>query len=94
MSQMDEHNSTHTLLSAQMKNLNVSWLLSLVVLFGLSFAQYLYFVKKKTSQIAELSLLRYFFPPISNACNFSSNQVGHISPSTLLFVLHFVSIKL
>ena len=24
MSQMDEHNSTHTLLSAQMKNLNVS----------------------------------------------------------------------
>ena len=27
MSQMDEHNSTHTLLSAQMKNLNVSWLL-------------------------------------------------------------------
>jgi len=32
VSQMDEHNSTHTLLSAQMKNLNVSWLLSLVVL--------------------------------------------------------------
>ena len=24
MSQMEEHNSTHTLLSAQMKNLNVS----------------------------------------------------------------------
>ena len=40
MSQMDEHNSTHTLLSAQMKNLNVSWLLSLVVLFRLNFVQH------------------------------------------------------
>ena len=39
MSQMDEHNSTHTLLSAQMKNLNVSWLLSLV-LFRLNFVQH------------------------------------------------------
>ena len=29
MSQMEEHNSTHTLLSAQMKNLNVSLLLNL-----------------------------------------------------------------
>ena len=37
---MDEHNSTHTLLSAQMKNLNVSWLYPLVALFRLNFVQY------------------------------------------------------
>ena len=53
MSQMDEHNSTHTLLSAQMKNLNVSWLRSLVVLFRLNFVQHV-------SQLVEISQPWYF----------------------------------
>lgn len=61
MSQMDEHNSTHTLLSAQMKNLNVSWLRSLSCTFQAELCTVLYLVKNNVSQFVEISQLRYFF---------------------------------
>ena len=60
MSQMDEHNSTHTLLSAQMKNLNVCWLLFLVVLLRLNFVQYRIWLKKKQT-VTQFAELRYIF---------------------------------
>lgn len=61
MSQMDEHNSTHTFLSAQMKNLNVSWLRSLSCTFQAELCTVLYLVKNNVSQFVEISQLRYFF---------------------------------
>ena len=52
-----------------------------------------YLVEKKNKP--SHNLLNWdIFSPISNVCNISSPQAGHMSPSVCLFVLHFASVQL
>lgn len=71
------------------------WVGCSLLSYWLSFAQYLHFVKKTSHKLLK-SIINWgiLFSLISNACSFSSAQAGHMSPSTLLFVLYFSSNKL